>query len=387
MSAAQRPKPGFSFYLSCDINLQESTSSRPTALHVVASISVAQEPFGLDARTVYADSSATGCVWAEWLTFVVKYRDLPHDAQLALNVYEYCEGVPMALVGGTTMPLFNKKGRLKTAPQRLKLWEGRDACVAWPSATPGKRGRLGQLEHLVKLYNRGDIPQVAWLDGHTMEEIQRLQQIESQAVAGRNELQLLVDLPLFPYAVLYQQPISYTAAVQIGGSTAGAGGAASTGGLGPGYGGEGGKGGGVSAEMREAMLGGGSSWERSTGKGLLAGATTSSTQPTERQQMENVIVLLDPERNAAYLTILKLPPNKVLHADEKALIWRFRFSLTQEASLTNPQCVAVAMCWRLNRGVLLPKFLIVVDWSERAWDATQAIELAAAWALIDLSTP
>lgn len=43
--------------------------------------------------------------------------------------------------------------------------------------------------------------------------------------------------------------------------------------------------------------------------------------------------------------VLKLPPNKPLHADDKALLWRFRYSLTQD-----PRA--------------LTKFLKCVDWSD-----------------------
>ena len=172
---------------------------RPTAAYVVAQLTAAQEDLGLDARTTYGESSSSGCVWGEWLTFCVKvcasaqhcrkhfhtchpvsachasarlvcmtlflptissislpcarwivclnyplsflnlqYRDLPHNTQLSLSLYEVGEGVPLAPVGGTTMPLFNKKGRLKTGPQRLRVWEDKQACTAWRTSTPGK---------------------------------------------------------------------------------------------------------------------------------------------------------------------------------------------------------------------------------------------------------
>jgi phosphatidylinositol 3-kinase len=78
----------------------------------------------------------------------MKYRDLGHDAQLALTVWEVREGVPRRVLGGATLPLFSKKGRLKTGPQDLQLWLGRAADWGWPTSTPGKvpmaqRGELG----------------------------------------------------------------------------------------------------------------------------------------------------------------------------------------------------------------------------------------------------
>ena len=72
----------------------------------------------------------------------LQYRDLPHDALLSLTVIEVVVGHPPFVAGGTTLPLFNKKGRLKTGPHRLRVWPGREPCTRWPSTTPGKvRGK------------------------------------------------------------------------------------------------------------------------------------------------------------------------------------------------------------------------------------------------------
>jgi hypothetical protein len=54
----------------------------------------------------------------------MQYRDLPEDAWLGLNVFELREGRPLTLVGSTAMPMFNKKGRLKTGHHALHLHEG-----------------------------------------------------------------------------------------------------------------------------------------------------------------------------------------------------------------------------------------------------------------------
>ncbi len=68
-----------------------------------------------------------------------QYRDLPPDALLVLCVHEAAPGRPgEGLLGSTCMRLFSKRGRLKTGPQRLRLWEGVPPCTANPSRTPGK---------------------------------------------------------------------------------------------------------------------------------------------------------------------------------------------------------------------------------------------------------
>ena len=63
------------------------------------------------------------------------------------------------MLGGATMRLFNKRGKLKTAEHHLRLWLGKEPDLKTPSSTPGKRplaerGELGRLENLMKKYAR-----------------------------------------------------------------------------------------------------------------------------------------------------------------------------------------------------------------------------------------
>ena len=78
----------------------------------------------------------------------VQYRDLAADTQLAITIWEIAEGQPKKVLGGTTLCLFSKKGRLKTGRQRMRLWLDREADTNQPSGTPAKqplsaRGELG----------------------------------------------------------------------------------------------------------------------------------------------------------------------------------------------------------------------------------------------------
>lgn len=122
--------------------------TRPSALCVEGRLCSYGEPLGIPARTPWAEAVHSGASWDAWLSFPIKYRDLGHDAQLALTVWEAREGTPRRPAGGTTLRLFSKKGRLKTGGQGLQLWPGRPADGAWPSSTPAKvpvalRGELG----------------------------------------------------------------------------------------------------------------------------------------------------------------------------------------------------------------------------------------------------
>ena len=73
---------------------------------------------------------------------------MPHNAVLAVTVWQVSEGQALRALGGATMRLFSKQGRLKTGTHRLRLWEGQEADPAWPTTTPGKepvskRGEMG----------------------------------------------------------------------------------------------------------------------------------------------------------------------------------------------------------------------------------------------------
>lgn len=120
----------------------------PSALCVEGRLCSYGEPLGIPARTVWAEAGTAGAAWDTWLAFPIKYRDLGHDAQLALTVWEARDGEARRALGGTTLRLFSKKGRLKTGPQELQVWLGRAADGGWPSTTPAKvpvaqRGELG----------------------------------------------------------------------------------------------------------------------------------------------------------------------------------------------------------------------------------------------------
>lgn len=57
------------------------------------------------------------------------------------------------------MPLFSKRGKLKTDVHLLNLFIGVDPDLKFPSSTPGKvplaeRGELGRLDHLLKKFHR-----------------------------------------------------------------------------------------------------------------------------------------------------------------------------------------------------------------------------------------
>ncbi|KAK9832006.1 hypothetical protein WJX81_007953 [Elliptochloris bilobata] len=364
----------FVFYLSCDINLPVRVridrllgrlpalqharqvalnadgdavpqEARAPALYVVAALCALGEVLALPARSPFAPASADGCTWGAWLAFPIKYRDLPHDAQLAVTVWSVREGAPPVPAGGAAMLLFSKKGRLKTGLQRVCLWPERAADVACPSATPGKlpvaeRGELGRLEQMLKRYERGELAAIDWLDALALTRIRQLR-VEEEQKASSTELSLEMELPVFAHAVIWQQAAPAPVPAQavpgsVGGSTGDRGGLALVLVPDPEVGRE------SPAELKAAKL------ARGRARGLEDRGLKPNT--AEREAIE---------------AIIKAPPNRVLSAEERALIWRFRSSLTADP------CA-------------LTKVLRCMDWGD-AREARAAVELVARWAPIGLA--
>ncbi|KAF6260720.1 phosphatidylinositol 3-kinase [Scenedesmus sp. NREL 46B-D3] len=389
-------KPEWRFYLSCDVDLQASTAAlaaataavrvrvcslygclpgvrrthdlreaaQPTAAFAVAQLVAGGEVLGLEAKTTYAETMLEGCNWSEWLTFCVKYRDLPADTYLCLSLYELCEGRPMLLVGSSSMPMFSKKGRLKSGQQRLQVWEGCALDVSQPQLSLGKpplsqRSQVGHLEHLAKLYSRGDVPRCDWLDMLAFKEVARLRSAELREAAHQQVLLLALELPVFPHAVLYQQPLTAAAVVaQAAAKKEGPGVAASAAAASAAAAGQGPWGPGSGSDIirfHDPEVG----WENPAELKAAKLARSVTRGVIDRDLKPNS------EERRRIAAVLRLPPNKPLQAEAKALLWRFRFSLvTEKRALT--------------------KFLKCVDWTD-AQEGQQASELMQQWAPIEVA--
>ena len=96
--AHARLRDTFTFHLSCDVDLPfqvrilscngvlPTDSQRPSAFYVRVALSDDGEVIGLEERTRYYDRLEDKCDINENLTFCVKFRDLPENAQLGFTV-------------------------------------------------------------------------------------------------------------------------------------------------------------------------------------------------------------------------------------------------------------------------------------------------------------
>ena len=449
VSRPPRARPEFAFHLSCDVALPvqvrvdallgrlpalrgpaavvggggggaPSASAPPAAAaaaFVVARLVAGGEELGIETKTAYAEAATGGCSWHGDgpLALCLKYRDLPCDAHLVLNVWQVAVGGGTALVGTAALPLFSKKGRLKTGPKQLRVLEGADVALlssggdsgggggdgggsssgvpvttgAVAAATAaaaaassgalgggcrppvllpvtalaskprvGARDECGQLAHLASLYARGDMPRCGWLDQLASRELARVQAADlAAAAASASELRLCIELPSFPHAVLYQQlPAPSSAAAAAPAKRDGAGGSSSA--L-------------AAAGTPGSALDDGSLDDLI----VIADSEVGRENPAELKAAKLARSLarghadrdLKPnsDERRAIAAVLKLPPNRPLGSEERALLWRYRYSLRGDKRA-------------------LTKFLKCVDWGD-AYEARQAAELMGEWAPIEVA--
>mmetsp|Transcript_20231 Transcript_20231/g.60979 ORF Transcript_20231/g.60979 Transcript_20231/m.60979 type:complete len:864 (+) Transcript_20231:256-2847(+) len=359
----------FCFYLSSDLDLPvkvkvqglqgclnakpglAGTRERPLAVYAEAVLASQGGLLGLPCRTRWAEAGVpndAACSWDAWLVFPIKYRDLPHDAQLAVTVWGVAEARPLEALGGATMRLFSKKGRLKDGVQTLGLTLGRPADLGWPSATPGKlplvqRSELGRLEHLVKRYQRGELQEVPWLDDAALSAVDalRMEALDS-ARDSRQGAELAVELQQWPHTVLYHQAAPAT--------RDGTGGAA--------------------APQAGLPL-----HTPHTGLIVLNDPEVDRPNPVDLKVQKlarsgaaggDLDAKPDAEEKRQIAVVLAYPPNRSLSPEDRALLWRFRWALTGESRA-------------------LTRVLACVDWQDKA-ERRQGIALAVAWTPVDTAT-
>lgn len=361
---------------------------RPSALYLAAVLCDVHGPLGIAAHTHYSEAEEGGCQWESLLSFAPKYRDLGPTAQIALTVWEVREGSPGPVpLGGTTLRLFSKKGRLKAGSHALKLWLGKTGDISCPSSTPGKspvagRGRAGHIERALKKFQRGEFEAVPWLDALAVKAAQDALASETEASrkngAAIEDLQIVVEIPPFQLPVLFQDAVlsaagstpAAAAVIESTGDalstplpgTSGSGVAAATPGpTSPGSAALGVLGRSLAtgtgriiiihdpevgkespAEVKAQKL------ARSTGRGLVDAGLRPNT--AERLRID---------------AVLAQPPGRPLPREDRELLWRFRFALVGE-------------------GRALTRFLKCVDWGDAA-EAAQAEELMCRWARISVA--
>ncbi|KNZ44200.1 hypothetical protein VP01_941g20 [Puccinia sorghi] len=228
---------------SCDIDLPVTLriSSPLPDLYLAVQLWAENRPLTLPFYTPHKNFS-TSFTWATPITLPIKYRDLPHSAQLAFTILDvtlpdgstHASPLPpsndsppsndhkttdsfmlsnSAVVGGTTLALFGKKRTLRKGKQRCFVHRNRIADGNVSSTTPSKIAIVSESDpNSLEVYEEGD----------------KLGRLEKQEAAKSREMYLYVDLPRFDFPILFNEielpypslPPTLSAAVQpAGGNT------------------------------------------------------------------------------------------------------------------------------------------------------------------------
>ncbi|KXS19899.1 phosphatidylinositol 3-kinase [Gonapodya prolifera JEL478] len=263
--------------------------------------------------------------WNEWITFPVKFRDLPITTQLVLNVYEPYTPQNYKIVGGTAFRLFGPSNTLKTGKHKLLVSTGKKADGRVESTTPGyvsgEDKEMDRIGKLMRRYERGDVQRLDWLDNLAFREIEK---VNAKEVASSKNLYLYIDLPQFDFPLVYQEreysnPVSSRLAdAEI-----------------------------VIVADPEAFL-----------ENIYEGkhrrlVRSHRNGPMDRDLKPNARIRDELNR------IVQYPPTHSLTSEEKDLVWKFRYHLTRDRRATT-------------------KFLKSVAWSDPV-EARQAADLLPSW--------
>ncbi|CAE6367870.1 unnamed protein product [Rhizoctonia solani] len=312
-------------------------------LFVTCQIVADNKPLTVPHRTSFK-AFKNSYTWNEWITFPLKYRDLPLNAQITFTVWDIEGPRTSAPVGGTTFRMFGKKSTLRRGKHRLLLWTGQEADGSTESRTPSKvelKDEMGRLEKLVKKYERGDLPKSEWLDKMAF---RRMEEIHAAETAKSESLFLYIDVPRFDFPVLFTEqealnvPPSTTAHPTVIPSTV----PAPAGAVAPLMD--------FKAEMqiwgiidpdiaRENPV---EDKHRRLVRGHRGGPLDRELKPDAKTRDE-------------LTAIINYPPTQPLSSEDKDLIWKFRFYLSRD-----PRA--------------LTKFLKAVTWKD-ASEVKQAVEV------------
>lgn len=121
--------------------------------------------------SITGDLSGSSLSWEEVMTFPVKVCDLAHNARLVFTAWT-ADGEAF---GGTSMPLFENSGVLRTGRQKLVFYVGSGGDGSLRCQTPGetppcdlKEDNGFRVTKAKEAYETGACGRVHWLDSHLL---------------------------------------------------------------------------------------------------------------------------------------------------------------------------------------------------------------------------
>ncbi len=303
-------------------------------LYVVVQIFAGGKPITLPSRTSYKAFSSRWN-WNEWVMLSTHYKDIPRSAILVLTIYDIYGPRNAVPVGGTTIPIFGKHGCLRRGIHDLRVWQGAEGDGSLDNKTPGESGtsegrtEMMRLSKLVKKHRKGRMMTVDWLDRLTYREIEVINEQEKRS---SNFMYLTIEFPKFHFSGVEHSVVFFK----------------------------------KDGELPDHYLPESSVRVVYDPEWNLDNLVEAKHHRLTHSLRKGVIAKeLKPNARTRdkIWNILGYPPTHVLTADEKTLIWQFRYYLMQDKKA-------------------LPKFLQSVEWSSKQ-EAEEAVELMYKWQPLD----
>uniref|UniRef100_M4BN39 phosphatidylinositol 3-kinase n=1 Tax=Hyaloperonospora arabidopsidis (strain Emoy2) TaxID=559515 RepID=M4BN39_HYAAE len=339
---------------------------------------------------VVSSKSPTKCsnstiYWNEWISFPVRYRDLSRNSLLAMTIWS----VGWVPIGGSTISFFTKQGVLRDGVQCLRIWEGREADSSPDTKTPSEvdeewvRQECFRLDKLREKYERKEIARNEWMDSVTDRRIARIRRGSEPPTrrdalgpfcSYRKDALLWLEMPYFGDVVVYEEePYSQRNLTSS-----------------------------YTADMGSRRMnyehGNNPSTAGSYEPHTLSGSydLTTTAAPAGSREMPSLVNVWDPDLTEdnpaerkyrrlardilrgsidpnlkpsrdekARIELLLATPTDNLKNEDKDLLWKFRYTLTD-----NKKAVV--------------KFLLSVDWKDEL-EVKQATDLLSQWCEIDIA--
>ncbi|OXV08251.1 hypothetical protein Egran_03984 [Elaphomyces granulatus] len=167
------------------------------------------KPLGVPVQTSYK-AFKTSRTWNEWLQMPMSIKDAPLKSQLAITVWDlspsggegfYNHDIPF---GGTTISLFDADGKLRMGRQKCKIHRHKAAdgfsSTKTPASAATKRRKsntsqalgpspeeleLERVEMLIKKHEMGEIARIDWLDQMVFRQLEKIKLNAEEAAKKR----------------------------------------------------------------------------------------------------------------------------------------------------------------------------------------------------------
>ncbi|KAK9455873.1 kinase-like domain-containing protein [Dipodascopsis uninucleata] len=317
-----------------DVRLVGSNTSATSDLFVTVQLFADCKPLTAPIRTTNKNPKS-GRRWNEWLQLPITYAQLPLSSQLAITVWDIAGPRRLIPFGGTTVPLFQDKDfTIKRGQHNLHLWLDKEADGMTNSSTSSDNNHDEDiLDFKLKGNDMNDNSRLSWHDNLAYRQLELLHSAASARKS--NDHSLVIEFPKFDFPILFSD-YSY-----------------------------------LSTEKPE------SSQEQMVVETYPTipiydpNMTRENVEETKhRKLLRSHRNMLDkelkpnPKARDELNQILNYPPVQELSAEDKNMIWKFRYYLTRDKRA-------------------LTKFVKSISWEDPR-EAKQATELLSKWNEIDV---